>query len=269
MRKKFVYIDLFKSLIEEEILLLKYNPDVNEDLKVKQMIHFWDSTHDIVAFNSWVKEEISKLELETFVPNDLDETREQDEFLWEMLLLKQNTLMDVILTFNYEYELVKKVKTFATWPEYERIRLAYLHQIRNFYDQFREELKEFNAPFFIHQGMKTVKEHIDKIPETVIRIDETLFASKDLHEYLSDLLDSLENLELSLNDQELEAANTIVNWMLYVAGILYNVLLMSEKFAIVEDKKRGIELTEQFYEIVEEREVRLEMLKMISDQPKN
>ncbi|PPE04084.1 hypothetical protein [Williamsoniiplasma lucivorax] len=269
--KNFIYHDILKTLIEEEILLLKYNPDVNRDLKVKEILKEWDSTHDIKTFDAWLSKKILELNIETFVASNVFEDEETDEFLWEVLLLKQYTLTRVVLKFVKEFKSTKAISHLEQYDDaaFRLIKLTLLNQMQKAYKEFEQDLENAEIPQFINSGFYRIRKIINQALTAWEDFDKMIALSRDAFEYFSDFLESLENLEISLDDQELDSANVTINWMLYASGIIYNLLLLFETFSIHEDERLGVEPSAKSYEIVEERELRLEMLKMIADPPKN
>ncbi|PPE05917.1 hypothetical protein [Williamsoniiplasma lucivorax] len=258
---KFKYNDLLISLVEEQVLLIKYNSEINQEMKVKELIKSWDSTHNIKTFQKEIEKQMVKFVKYREKLNDF-ELSEMDSFVWPSLLIEMGRFTDTLLNF---------VENSKNWvhpsgddelTEYELSQLVLLFQLKDEYMIHVLPLMEFEVPKFMSEGLDNLQDLLGKALNNFGDFDKVIKQTKTIYQYGSDLLDVLQNTAELLTEKDVAQANQFLNWIISFKDTIYIIMLLLEKITIIDDDANGI--NDQIYEISDAREKQLEMLKKLA-----
>ncbi|PPE05923.1 hypothetical protein [Williamsoniiplasma lucivorax] len=246
------YNDLLKSIIEDEILIIKYSIDWPTcDVQVKAMLHEWDTNHNLQTFHKWLNEQDD--EIKQAVVGSIDP-------LWLVIYIRLHTVTDVILEFMKTYTKLMNAPDYQKLSEYEMIQIVVTAGITHIYEQGFRFLKKSKIPLFMQKTFAKIMHFFQKVLNKLADCDKILDHANELYIYLSSLILEFENTEFSLTDPANEAFD-FIELIKYLATNFYVLLLIFEGFVLIEQNKSSIPTDNVFYQRTNEKEEKLERLK--------
>ncbi|ATZ16201.1 hypothetical protein JN01_0387 [Entomoplasma freundtii] len=264
-------LDDYRILIEDEILLLKYEPEFQNIDLAGQIRRRWEGNNrDVALFNQWLT-----FKFATLVPSFVSLNEEQTNAVNETLILRFFTLSIVILK-------MREIEAQAS-EEHQALIIGNFSQklkriINTSVEMLRERefpnfilrLEQKNLPDFIESWFKDFKvviQNFDKVLN-LTKLEDILEEIYLVYEFVTDFLDYLDETEFEILEDEVQDINIILSWILYLHGILYNLLLVIEKVFDSEEQESNLELL-PLKEILEEHDSRLEMMRLLSNELTN
>lgn len=267
----FQYLDNLQVLVEDEILLLKYEPDFRDIAFAFEIRQQWDKDRDLETFNHWLADRFKNL-VPSFVS---DVTEAAEDAFDETLLLRFFTLTNVIIgTKEFHHSIKKQAKEIVGETIFggtdNLIYASVCLLVGAELPKFLNGLSAFKVPEFIESWVLDIKVKIEnflKFPNLKM-IDQIVNKIYHIYENVADFIDYLDQEEFELEETEVEGLNQILSWILYLHGILYNFLLVTEKLVDLEEQDQNLLLMES-KEILEEHDTRLEMMRMLANELSN
>jgi hypothetical protein len=267
----FQYLNDLQVLVEDEILLLKYEPEFRELDLAYEIRHKWEEERNLETFNQWLADKFTSL-VPSFVSDVADES---DNAFDESLLLRFFTLTNVIIGTKEFHKSIqaqnKQIIGHSVFGSTDNLIYASICLLIGAeFPKFLSGLAVFKIPEFIRSWIQELDQKIQNFLQIINlkEIDKIINQIYALYEYVADFIDFLDQEEFELEEDEVEGLNQILSWILYVHGILYNFLLVTEKLIDLEEQNQNLSLKET-KEILEEHDTRLEMMKMLANEPKN
>lgn len=262
-------LDDFRVLIEDEILLLKYEPEFQNVDLAWQIRRRWENKRDVNFFNQWLT-----FKFATLVPSFVSLNDDHNNAINETLILRFFTLSIVILKIR---EIEEEDITYATAIDgdisrkLKRILQASVDMLRNReFPNFILRLEQKKLPDFIDSWFKEFKTIVKNFEKVLVmtKLEDVLEEIYLIYEFVTDFLDYLDETEFEILEDEVQDINIILSWILYLHGILYNLLLVIEKVFDSEEQESNLELL-PLKEILEEHDSRLEMMRLLSNELTN
>lgn len=262
-------LDDFRVLIEDEILLLKYEPEFQNVDLAWQIRRRWESKRDVVFFNQWLT-----FKFATLIPSFVSLTENQNNAINETLILRFFTLSIVILKIREieQEELNSEAGEAVNFSQkLQKILQISVDMLRNReFPNFIMRLEQKNLPDFIASWFTEFKATVANFNKVLLlnKSEDILEEIYLVYEFVTDFLDYLDETEFEILEDEVQDINVILSWILYLHGILYNLLLVIEKVFDSEEQESNLELL-PLKEILEEHDSRLEMMRLLSNELTN
>lgn len=265
--------ETLKVLVEDEVLLLKYDSSFNHLNTIKDIRLFWESERNIVSFHRWLTKEFSKLK-PSFVSaisekKAVNENYDQD---YETLIFKFYTLTVVLLKLidtddssqKLNYPLLMKDKKSSKKVKYVISQCIELLLFKEF-PNLKLAFEKTNLPYFLKEWFEDFNRvfenfnHIFVLDSAAEILDEIYV----IYNFITDFFDYLDESELEVLDEEIENVNYALYTILYLHCMIYNIVLIIEKVFEYDEEEMNIELI-PLKEVLEEHDAHLEMMRLLS-----
>ncbi|AVP49577.1 hypothetical protein [Williamsoniiplasma luminosum] len=268
---KLVYEDLLKSLIEEEILMVKYDCTFDKNIKVKEFITLWDKTHNIKKLDTELGKQIAEFAKMQKMNKGLKASETNNE-LYITLLLKLNSFTSIALDFmENEMHFVDSVYGIedSKVSEYAMMSIGVCLQLREIYLMFMDFLDELKVPKFMQEALNDMNNYFEKAMDYYKDFDKLIKLTMKIRKYINETISKWEEHPVELSIKEEPKVDKFINWLIGFDTNSYTLLLMLEKIHFLKDQDDGIVIKPQVYKLLHEREKKLENLRNVKDKPKN
>ncbi|PPE05927.1 hypothetical protein [Williamsoniiplasma lucivorax] len=271
---KFKYNDLLNSLIEEEILLVKYRYSKNEDTRIIELIKVWDSTHNVRTLHDWVWkaiQEYNKNMKKVRVGKQESNWTEEENSTWVSIMRDILPFTSAISIFAKEYNnVLKEQSNFISWyrnSESDLIKQTIYNLWNWVFDDQYDNIREKRVPPYMYVGLKELWKHFIRAKFKSDDSDMFFDLMKETYKFMIVLFSDLRFSEFPLTLRQEEQANDFLNWLAHFSKLIATLLLISEKILIIEDEKMNIK--NKTYDFLEDRERKLEVFRKLSQKTYN
>ncbi|PPE05542.1 hypothetical protein [Williamsoniiplasma lucivorax] len=268
---KLVYEDLLKSLIEEEILMVKYDCAFDKNIKVKEFIAVWDQTHNIKKLYIQLNKQMTEFAKTQKISKRLKASEINNEF-YPTLLGKLGSFTAIALDFTEnEMHILDNIYGIDD-PEiskYAMMGIGVCFQLREVYLMFMDFLDELKVPKFMQEALDNINDYFDKAMDHYKDFDKLIKLTMKIHKYIQDTMSQWASHPTELSIEEAPKADKFLNFLISFDINTYILLLMLEKIHLLQDQEEGIVIKPQSYKLLHEREKKLENLRTTQNKPEN
>lgn len=266
------YLTSLKVLVEDEILLLKFEPDFQNVPLAKTIRRRWERSRVVRPFHDWLSLKFTNLK-PSFVALEPQETETTDA-INETLIIRFYTLT---LWLTHLEEMADQSDLYPPLALTTRSPLlSYVFKIGlNFFivkefPRILAFLKSQPLPTVFTSWVKDLINHLTNFDQVLTFRNRADIIEKIylIYEFVTDFLDYLDETEFEILESEIEQINLILSWILYLHGLLYSFLLIVEKSSELEESAFKVEFM-PLKEILDEHDARLEMMRLLANELTN
>ncbi|PPE05926.1 hypothetical protein [Williamsoniiplasma lucivorax] len=262
---KFKYGDALDTLVEQEILLVKYRYSKNEDTRIKELLEVCDSQRNIKNLNSYFvyqKEEYVKNKKKLKATKKISNWTEEEDLIWLTILDELILFTNAILRFMKEYRDILDNNVLPESLDYQIVKICIYNL---FYEVFESEsmnMSGIRTPAFMSLYVMTLHRTFRETLDATNDIDLLINASKETYKFMIDLSKKLQIWPDGLTPRQKQLCRKFLKFIDHNATSIWTYFIILEKFTRNENKKSGTNF--RTYDFLDEWEKQLEILKTSS-----
>lgn len=270
IQKQYPYFAEIKLLLNEEILMIRYNPEANTRRLAKDLVLKHSLMRDISIkwFADLVKQKYLTKWPVFFVFSEAD----NDAIIDEMYLVRLYAVTKVCVVFETAY--FKDIKISGDTKKINELGYdakidQLIYDCVNTYGlKLLKETKKTKIPEFAKQWFNEAARMINEIDKLNYNNLEWVQLTQELAIFLSECVENADQIEIEIEQKQIYDYNKFFLNFVFYDHYYYNLLLLRERLIANEEILTGQKFLPNKL-MIESHEERLEYMRTIADKIKN